>query len=115
MRGPSAVEDDAFLAAEARELSLLAKERADPAADRRRPASILHTLDVELSVLIGLGDRTRMDWLVGETTRLLTDEHRPDALAALQSALSRRRQAPMPASENVARAEGDAAFLRRHR
>jgi hypothetical protein len=98
MRNPSPVEDDAFLHAEARELAVLAQECVDRHAADRRPASVLHTLGVELSVLMGLGDGRRMDWLVAETSRLLSNEGKQEAISALQAALGRLQRASMPGS-----------------
>jgi hypothetical protein len=46
----------------------------------RRPKSVLHTLSVELSVLMGLDDRDRLDRLVAEATELLAREGREDAI-----------------------------------
>jgi hypothetical protein len=97
MRSPSAVEDQAFLEAEARELAMLAEESVADDAVRRKPASILHTLSVELSVLMGLGDGPRTDWLVAEASRLLSDRGKPEALRALQDTLSRMRRPSGPA------------------
>jgi len=94
MRSPSAVEDEAFLSAEARELAVLAEESLARGATPRRPASILHTLGVELCVLMGLGDGKRIDWLVAEASRLLTSQGKPDAVAALQGTLCRLRRTP---------------------
>jgi hypothetical protein len=88
MRNPSAIEDAAFLQAEAREIAVLAEECVAPCADARRPASVLHTLAVELSVLRGLGDSGRMDWLVAEASRLLADEGKHAAHSALKRAVS---------------------------
>jgi hypothetical protein len=94
MRSASAVEDNAFLQAEACELAALAREFVDGRTDRRRPASVLHTLDVELSVLMGLGDAGRMAWLVAEASRLLASQSRPDAVRALRETLVRLRVVP---------------------
>ena len=94
MRSPSVVEDDAFLQAEVGELAGLACEFIDCRADRRRPASVLHTLDVELSVLMGLGDAGRMSWLVAEASRLLASQGRQDAVQALQETLARLPAVP---------------------
>ena len=88
MRRPSAIEDAAFLKAEAREIAVLAEECAARRPDSRRAASVLHTLAVELSVLDGLGDSGRMDWLVAEASRLLAEEGKQAALAALRSAVA---------------------------
>ena len=96
MRSPSAVEDQAFLDAEARELAMLAEESVADDADRRKPASILHTLSVELSVLMGLGDGPRTDWLVAEASRLLSSQGKQEALHALQNMLSRMRRPAKP-------------------
>jgi len=81
----SAGEDEAFLHAEACELAILSTEYVNCAAAGRKPKSVLHTLSVELSVLIGLDDRERMDWLVAEATHLLAREGRQDAITVLQS------------------------------
>ena len=94
MRSPSAIEDAAFLCAEARELAVLAEECVARRPDSRRTASVLHTLAVELSVLDGLGDSGRMDWLVAEARRLLAQEGRQTALSALGSAVSALRARP---------------------
>ena len=92
MRNPGVVEDQAFLHAEARELATLAEEHvAAGHAARRRPASVLHTLAVELSILKGLGDSPRIDWLVGEASRLLAEKGEHEAIAALRDTLSRVR------------------------
>ena len=91
MRSPSAIEDAAFLHAEARELAVLAEESVACCPQGRRPASVLHTLAVELSVLKGLGDSGRMDWLVAEACRLLGEEGKQAALSALRSAASALR------------------------
>jgi len=72
----SAGEEEAFLHAEACELAVLSKEYVGCAAAGRKPKSVLHTLSVELSVLIGLDDSKRLDGLVAEATRLL-DFSRP--------------------------------------
>ena len=95
MRSPCAVEDEAFLTAEACELAVLAEESLARGAARRRTASVLHTLSVELSVLMGLGDGKRMDWLIAETTRLLSSQGKQDAVAALQGTLGRLRRPPV--------------------
>ena len=91
MRNPSLVEDQAFLHAEARELATLAEEYVAQRAAQRRPASVLHTLAVELSVLVGLGDSPRIDWLVAEASRLLVEKGEHDAVSALRQALARAR------------------------
>ena len=91
MRNPSVVEDQAFLEAEARELATLAEEHVASHAARRRPASVLHTLAVELSVLKGLGDSPRIDWLVAEASRLLVEKGEHDAVSALRETLARVR------------------------
>ena len=85
----SAGKEEAFLHAEACELAVLSKEYVGCAAAGRKPKSVLHTLSVELSVLMGLDDRERLDGLVAEATRLLAREGRQDAITALQ-ATSRR-------------------------
>ena len=91
MRNPSLVEDQVFLHAEARELATLAEEHVAQRAAHRRPVSVLHTLAVELSVLVGLGDSPRIDWLVAETSRLLVERGEYDALSALRDTLARVR------------------------
>ena len=88
MRSPSAIEDAAFLQAEAREIAVLAEECVAACAAARRPASVRHTLAVELSVLNGLSDSGRMDWLVTEASRLLAEKGKHAALSALQRAVS---------------------------
>ena len=50
----SAGEEEAFLHAEACELAVLSKEYVCCAAAGRKPRSVLHTLSVELSVLMGI-------------------------------------------------------------
>jgi len=101
MRSPSADGDEAFLAAEARELAVLAEESLARGAAQRRTASVLHTLSVELSVLMGLGDGKRMDWLVAETSRLLSSQGKHDAVAALQGTLCRLRRPPVRPSVRI--------------
>ena len=96
MRRSSAAEEDAFLHAEARELAVLAEECIGRRADRRQPGSVLHTLGVELSVLMGLADPERLDWLVAEAARLLMQDGKPEACSALQATLSRLRDTPGP-------------------
>ena len=91
MRNPSFIEDQAFLHAEARELATLAEEYVAQRAARRRPASVLHTLTVELSILVGLGDSPRIDWLVAEASRLLDEKGQRDAVLALRDTLARTR------------------------
>ena len=91
MRRSSTMDEEAFLRAEAQELARLAEECVGRRADRRQPDSVLHTLGVELSVLMGLGDRQRVDGLVAEAARLLSQEGRPEAVAALQTMLLRLR------------------------
>ena len=91
MRNPSVVEDEAFLQAEALELATLAEEQVASHAARRRPASVLHTLAVELSILKGLGDSPRIDWLVAEASRLLAEKGEHEAISALRDTLSRLR------------------------
>ena len=85
----SAAEEEAFLHAEACELAFLSKEYVGCAAEGRKPKSILHTLSVELSVLMGLGDSERVDALVAEATQLLAREGRQDAITVLQATSSR--------------------------
>ena len=101
MRSPCAVEDEAFLTAEACELAMLAEESLACGAAQRRTASVLHTLSVELSVLMGLGDGTRVDWLVAETSRLLSSQGKQDAFAALQGTLGRLRRLPVRLSAMI--------------
>ena len=84
MRRSSAVEEEAFMRAEACELAMLARECIG-CTQKRQPGSILHTLGVELSVLMGLGDGERVDALVAEATRLLAQDGRHDAISALQA------------------------------
>ena len=81
----SAAEEEAFLHAEACELAVLSKEHIQCAAAGRKPKSVLHTLSVELSVLVGLDDRERLDRLVAEATELLAREGREDAITVLQN------------------------------
>ena len=87
----SAGEEEAFLHAEACELAVLSKEYVDCAAAGRKPKSVLHTLSVELSVLMGLGDTERVDRFVAEATRLLAREGRQDAITVLQATSSTLR------------------------
>ena len=87
----SSGEEEAFLHAEACELAVLSKEYVDCAAAGRKPKSVLHTLSVELSVLMGLDDRERLDRLVAEATRLLAREGRQDAITVLQATSSTLR------------------------
>jgi hypothetical protein len=87
----SAGEEEAFLHAEACELAVLSKEYVGCAAAGRHPKSVLHTLSVELSVLMGLDDSERLDGLVAEATRLLAREGRQDAITVLQATSSRLR------------------------
>jgi len=82
-------EEEAFLHAEACELADLSTEHVSCAAAGRKPKSVLHTLSVELSVLLGLDDLERLDRLVAEATRLLAREGRQDAITVLQATLSR--------------------------
>ena len=89
MQRSSPVKEEAFLHAEACELAVLSTEHVRCAAAGQRPKSVLHTLSVELSVLIGLDDGERLDRLVAEATRLLAREGRQDAITALQANLSR--------------------------
>jgi hypothetical protein len=91
MQRSSAEEEEAFLHAEACELAVLSKEYVGCAAAGRRPKSVLHTLSVELSVLMGLDDSERLDGLVAEATRLLAHEGRQDAITVLQATSSRLR------------------------
>jgi hypothetical protein len=93
MQGFSAGEEEAFLHAEACELAVLSAEHVRCAAAGRKPKSILHTLSVELSVLIGLDDKERLDRLVAEATRLLAREGRQDAITVLQATSSRLQDA----------------------
>ena len=87
----SGVEEEAFLHAEAGELAVLSKEHIGCAAAGRKPKSVLHTLSVELSVLMGLDDRERLDRLVAEATQVLAREGRQDAITVLQGTSSRLR------------------------
>ena len=89
MQRSSAGEEEAFMHAEACELAVLSKEYVGCAAAGRKPKSVLHTLSVELSVLIGLDDRERLDRLVAEATRLLAREGHQDAITVLQATSSR--------------------------
>jgi hypothetical protein len=89
MQSCSAGEEEAFLHAEACELAVLSTEHVHCAAAGRKPNSVLHTLSVELSVLIGLDDTERLDRLVAEATRLLAREGRLDAITVLQATSSR--------------------------
>lgn len=96
MRSPTAIDADAgFLHAEARELAALAEECTGRGPRRPLPASVLHTLSVELTVLVALGDDARIDWLATEATRLLADAGKRDAVSALGATLSRLRVAPV--------------------
>lgn len=95
MDRPRSLEDDAFLHAEARELAALAGDCG--AGPRRCPPSVLRTLSAELSVLAGLCDDTRMDWLAAEARRLLSTQRKhDDAVSALHAALARRGLARAP-------------------
>jgi len=85
MQRVSAAEEEAFLHAEACELAVLSKECVGCAAAGLKPRSVLHTLSVELSVLIGLDDKERLDRLVAEATRLLAREGLQDAISVLQA------------------------------
>ena len=85
----SAGKEEAFLHAEARELAVLFTEDVRCAAAGQRPKSVLHTLSVELSVLMGLDDRERLDRLVAEATRLLAREGHEEAITVLQATSSR--------------------------
>ncbi len=92
MRSPHPLEDDAFLRAEAHELAALAEDccaGCDRGGEHRRCGSVLHTLSVELSVLAGLGDDRRMDWLAAEATRLLSSQGKHDAVSAFRATLAR--------------------------
>jgi hypothetical protein len=82
-------EEEAFLHAEACELAALSTEHVRCAAAGRKPKSVLHTLSVELSVLIGLDDRERVERLVAEATRLLAREGQDEAITVLQATSSR--------------------------
>jgi hypothetical protein len=90
MQRSSAGEEEAFLHAEACELAVLSTEHVRCAAAGRKPKSVLHTLSVELSVLIGLDDRERLDRLVAEATRLLAREGRQDAITVPYKTTSSR-------------------------
>ncbi len=89
MQRSSAGEEEAFLHAEACELAVLSTEHVGCAAAGRKPRSVLHTLSVELLVLIGLDDRERLDRLIAEATRLLARDGRQDAITVLQATSSR--------------------------
>ena len=89
MQRSSAGEEEAFMHAEACELAVLSKEYVGCAAAGRKPKSVLHTLSVELSVLIGLDDKERLDRLVADATRLLAREGRQDAITVLQAQVRR--------------------------
>ena len=91
MRSFSAGEEEAFLHAEACELAALSTEHVRCAASGQKPKSVFHTLSVELSVLIGLDDRERLDRLVAEATGLLAREGRHDAITVLQATSSKLR------------------------
>lgn len=93
MRRSSAAEEEAFLQAEARELAMLADEQIGRRADSRKPVSVLHTLSVELSVLLGLGDSPRMEWLIAEASRLLASQGKQDAVVVLHDTLGRLQRA----------------------
>ena len=99
----SAAEEEAFLHAEACELAVLSKECVGCAAAGRKPKSVLHTLSVELSVLMGLDDSERLDGLVAEATRLLAREGRHDAITMLQATASKLRDV---ASSQASRRRG---------
>lgn len=88
----SAGEEEAFLHAEACELAVLSTEHVRCAAAGRKPKSVLHTLTVELSVLIGLDDRERLDRLITEATRLLAREGHEEAITVLEATSSRLRE-----------------------
>lgn len=98
MRKP--IEDDAFLHAEARELAALAEDCIDCGVSRRGSGSVLHTLSVELSVLAGLGDEIRMEWLAAEATRLLSSQGKHDAVSAFHATLERLKR-PAPITRTV--------------
>jgi len=85
----SAREEEAFLHAEARELAVLSTEHVRCAAAGQKPKSVLHTLSVELSVLMGLDDSERLDRLVAEATRLLARDGHEEAITVLQATSSR--------------------------
>jgi len=95
MQRVSAAEEEAFLHAEACELAVLSTEHVRCAAAGRKPKSVLHTLSVELSVLIGLDDKERLDRLVADATRLLAREGRQDAITVLQATSSRLQDVAM--------------------
>src|SRR5204863_6862820 len=76
-------EEEAFLHAEACELADLSKEHVSCAAAGRKPKSVLHTLSVELSVLLGLDALNRLDRLVPEPSRLLVRAGRRAAIPLL--------------------------------
>ena len=92
MRRSCAIEDEAFLQGEARELAVLAEECTGSPAKNRLSSSVLHTLAVELSVLLGLGDEARMEWLAAEAIRLLSAQGKHDAVSAFRATLSRLRR-----------------------
>jgi hypothetical protein len=89
MQRSGALEEEAFLYAEACELAVLSKEFVGCAEARRKPLSALHTLSVELAVLMGVDDSARMDRLIADATELLAREGRQDAIRALQATFSR--------------------------
>jgi hypothetical protein len=89
MQRVSAAEEEVFLQTEACELAVLSTEHVRCAAAGLKPKSVLHTLSVELSVLIGLDDKERLDRLGAEATRLLAREGRQDAITVLQATSSR--------------------------
>ncbi len=103
MQRISAAEEEAFLHAEACELAVLAKEYVGCAAAGRKPTSVLHTLSVELSVLMGLDDSERLDGLVADAAQLLAREGRHDAITVLQATDSKLRDA---ASSQASRRRG---------
>lgn len=96
MRTSAAGEEEAFLHAEACELAVLSTEWVDCAAAGRRPKTVLHTLNVELSVLTGLQDGERLDRLIAEATQILAREGRADAITVLQATSSRLRRRVEP-------------------
>ena len=95
MRPSCAIEDEAFLQGEARELAMLAEECTGGPMKNGLSASVLHTLAVELSVLVGLGDEARMEWLAAAAIRLLSAEGKHEAVSAFQATLSRLARIPV--------------------
>ncbi|MFL6661285.1 MAG: hypothetical protein ACJ8G7_03855 [Rhizobacter sp.] len=100
----SAEKEEAFLHAEACELAVLSTEHVGCAAAGRKPKSVLHTLSVELSVLIGLDDRERLDRLVDEATQLLARAGRQDAITVLHATSSRLQGAASNQASNCRKA-----------